>query len=35
MIKTDKSYFTSYELVYYELMDQDKKATVEYFKDKY
>jgi hypothetical protein len=35
MIKTDKNYFTSYELVYYELMWQDKRATVEYFKDKY
>lgn len=35
LIKTDKSYFTPYELIYYELMDQDKKRTVDYFKDKY
>jgi len=35
MIKTDKSYFTTYELVYYEMMWQDKKATVDYFKNRY
>lgn len=35
LIKTDKSYFTSYELVYYELMDQNSKKTIEYFKNKY
>lgn len=35
LIKTQKPYFTPYELVYYELMWQDKKRTVEYFKDKY
>lgn len=35
LIKTQKRYFTSYELVYYELMNQDKKRTIEYFRDKY
>lgn len=35
MIKTNKSCFTPYELVYYEHTNQDKKATLEYFKDKY
>lgn len=31
----EKKTFTSYELVYYELMNKDWKATVEYFRDKY
>ena len=35
MIKTDKNYFTSYELVYYEYANQDKKQTLEYFKSRY
>lgn len=35
LIKTDKNYFTSYELVYYEYANQDKIATIEYFKTKY
>ena len=35
LIKTDKNYFTSYELVYYEYANQDKSATIEYFKTKY
>lgn len=35
MIKTNKNYFTPYELVYYEYSNQDKKATLEYFKNKY
>lgn len=35
LIKTDKSYFTSYELVYYELMNKDSKATIDFFRDRY
>lgn len=35
MIKTDKSYFTVYELVYYEMMNQDKNATLQYFRDRH
>lgn len=31
----EKKTFTCYELVYYELMNKDWKATVEYFRDKY
>lgn len=35
MIKTNKSYFTSYELVFYEYANQDTKTTLDYFKLKY
>lgn len=35
MIKTQKNYFTPYELVYYEYANQDKKTTLEYFKTKH
>ena len=31
MIKTNKSYFTSYELIFYEYANQDAKKTLEYF----
>ena len=31
MIKTSKSYFTPYELVFYEYANQDAKRTLEYF----
>jgi len=35
LIKTDKSYFTPYEIIYYEVAWQDKKKTIEYFKEKH
>jgi hypothetical protein len=35
LIKTNKNYFTSYELIFYEYANQDKQRTLEYFKTKY
>ncbi len=35
LIKTNKNYFTTYELVFYEYANQDKWKTLEYFKNKY
>jgi len=35
LIKTNKSYFTTYELVYHEYANQDKQRTLDYFKTKY
>jgi len=35
IIKTDKNYFTSYELVYYEYANKDAKAVLEYFKTRH
>lgn len=35
LISTQKSYFTTYELVYYEMMWWDKRKTIDYFKSRY
>ena len=35
LITTNKSYFTSYELVFYEYANQDKQKTLDYFEQKH